>query len=174
MRIPELFDELNEHELDELLDLPVRGTAAVSVRRVRRRVNRALDADPAERRVHMKQAYKKGICAALIAACLLTGAFAAATKLNLLRGWLDEDSIGELVVNTDKQSVETEDFRLTIEESLSDESTTYVAYSLTALSDYGWAILEDLEREEADRTVWTGQDISTGSTSAESLFTVQT
>ena len=100
MRIPELFDELNEHELDELLDLPVRGTAAVSVRRVRRRVNRALDADPAERRVHMKQAYKKGICAALIAACLLTGAFAAATKLNLLRRWLDEDSIGELVVNT--------------------------------------------------------------------------
>ena len=89
----------------------------------------------------MKQAYKKGICAALIAACLLTVAFAAATKLNLLRGWLDEDSIGELVVNTDKQSVETEDFRLTIEESLSDESTTYVAYSLTALSDYGWAIL---------------------------------
>ena len=66
----------------------------------------------------MKQAYKKGICAALIAACLLTVAFAAATKLNLLRGWLDEDSIGELVVNTDKQSVETEDFRLTIEDHL--------------------------------------------------------
>lgn len=174
MRISELFDELDEHELDELLDLPVRGTAAVSARRIRHRVNRALDADPAERRVHMKQAYKKGICAALIAACLLTGAFAAATKLNLLRGWLDEDSIGELVVNTDKQSVETQDFRLTIEESLSDESTTYVAYSLTALSDYGRAILEDLEREEADRTVWTGQDISTGSTSAESLITVQT
>ena len=70
MRISELFDELDEHEQNELLDLPVRGTAAVSVRRVRRRVNRALDADPAERRVHMKRAYKKGICAALIAACL--------------------------------------------------------------------------------------------------------
>lgn len=149
MRISELFDELDEHELDELLDLPVRGTAAVSARRVRRRVNRALDVDPAERRVHMKQAYKKGICAALIAACLLTGAFAAATKLNLLRGWLDEDSIGELVVNTDKQSIETDDLRLTLEESLSDGTTTYVAYTLTALTEAGQAMLEEPFRTDA-------------------------
>ena len=32
MRISELFDELNQAELDELLDLPVRGTEAISAR----------------------------------------------------------------------------------------------------------------------------------------------
>ena len=122
MRISELFDELDERELNELLDLPAPEAPAVSARDIRRRVNQTLDADPAERRVHMKQAYKKGICAALVAACLLTGAFAAAAKLNLLRDWLDEDSIGELVVNTDR-------------ESMSDETTTYIAFSVTALSD---------------------------------------
>ena len=59
MQIAELFDELNEQELEALTALPVRGTADVSVRAIRRRVGRALDEDPAERRGHMKQVYKK-------------------------------------------------------------------------------------------------------------------
>ena len=150
MRISELFDELDERELNELLDLPAPEAPAVSARDIRRRVNQTLDADPAERRVHMKQAYKKGICAALVATCLLTGAFAAAAKLNLLRDWLDEDSIGELVVNTDRQSIETDDLRLTLEESLSDETTTYIAYSVTALSDEGIALLNSEDTASSD------------------------
>ena len=144
MRISELFDELNQAELDELLDLPVRDTEAISTRDIRRRVDRALDEDPMERRIHMKRTYKKALCAALIAAVLLTGALAAASRLNLLRGWLSDDSIGELVVNTEKQSIENGDLRLTLEESLADETLTYIAYSLTALTDEGQAILDGL------------------------------
>ena len=59
MRISELFDELNQSELDELLDLPVRGTEAISARDIRRRVDRALDEDPMERRIHMNHDSKK-------------------------------------------------------------------------------------------------------------------
>lgn len=142
MRISELFDELDTHELEELLDLPVRGTAAVSARRVRRRVNRALDADPAERRVHMKQAYKKGICAALIAACLLTGAFAAVIKMDVWREWFP-DGTGDLEINTEKQSIDNGDIQLTLEESIADGSATYVVFSLHALTEEG---AEQLDR----------------------------
>lgn len=162
MRISELFDELNQSELDELLDLPVRGTEAISARDIRRRVDRALDEDPMQRRIHMKRTYKKVLCAALIAAVLLTGALATASRLNLLRGWLPDDGIGELVVNTEKQSIENGDLRLTLEESLADETLTYIAYSLTALTDEGQAILDDLQQEEGGQYHWTGEGITTG------------
>lgn len=59
MRISDLFDGLDEQERNELLDLPERETPAISVRDVRRRVNQTLDEDPAERRRHMKQVFKK-------------------------------------------------------------------------------------------------------------------
>ena len=162
MRISELFDELNQAELDELLDLPVRGTEAISARDIRRRVDRTLDEDPLERRIHMKRTYKKVLCAALIAAVLLTGALATASRLNLLRGWLPDDGIGELVVNTEKQSIENGDLRLTLEESLADETLTYIAYSLTALTDEGQAILDDLQQEQGGQYHWTGEGITTG------------
>lgn len=159
MRISELFDELNQAELDELLDLPVRDTESISSQFIRRRVDRALDEDPAERRIHMKRTYKRVLCAALIAAVLLTGALAAASRLNLLRGWLPDDGIGELVVNTEQQSIENGDLRLTLEESLADETMTYIAYSLTALTDKGQAILDDLQQEEGGQYHWTGEGL---------------
>lgn len=160
MRISELFDELSQAELDGLLDLPVRGAETVSARDISRRVDRTLDEDPTERRVLMKRTYKKALCAALIAAVLLTGALAAASRLNLLRGWLSDDGIGELVVNTEKQSIENGDLRLTLEESLADETLTYIAYSLTALTDEGQAILDDLQKADGERSVWTGSAVS--------------
>lgn len=175
MRISELFDELDTRELDELLDLPVRDTTVVSARNIRCRVNRALDKDPTERRVHMKQAYKKGICAALIAAVLLTGALAAASRLNFLRGWLQEDTIGELIVNTDQQSIDNGDLRLTLEESLSDQTITYIAYSLTALTEKGQAILNDLQSEDDTKAVWAGAAVTSGfDASADALIGVNT
>lgn len=160
MQITELFDTLNEQELSELLTLPERETPAVSVHRICRRVNRTLDEDSAERRIHMKQISRKGICAALIAAVLLTGALAAASRLNLLRGWLQEDAIGDLVVNTEKQSIDNGDLRLTIEESLADETMTYVAYSLTALTDKGQAILDSLRPEDGITQMTTGDIVA--------------
>lgn len=135
MRISELFDELNQAELDELLDLPVRGTEAISARDIRRRVDQTLDKDPIERRRHMKQLFKKGVCAALIAASLLTGAFAA-SQSNFWQYWFEKGT-GNLAVNSDKQSIENADLQLTLEESLADGNHALVIFSVTALSDAG-------------------------------------
>ena len=168
MQIDKLFDELDARALDEVLTLPVRGTAEVSARRIRRRVNRTLDADPAARRAHRMQLCRRAVCAALIAACLITGAFAAAAKFNLLRGWLDEDRIGALAVNTEQQTVETDDLRLTLEESLSDDTTTYIAYSITALSDTGRTMLQTAAETP-------GSIVSTAfSTESDALVTICT
>ena len=140
MQIAELFDELNEQELEALTALPVRGTADVSVRAIRRRVGRALDEDPAERRGHMKQVYKKGICAALIAASLITGAFAA-SQMDFWHEWF-ANGTGDLDINTEKQSIDNGDLRLTLEQSLSDGDRTMIVYSLTALTDQGRKALD--------------------------------
>lgn len=135
MRISELFDELDEQALDELLTLPERETPAMSARNIRRRVNRTLDEDPTERRRHMKQLLKKGVCAALVAASLLTGAFAA-SQTDFWQYWF-EDGTGNLAVNSDKKSIQNADLRLTLEESLADGNHALVIFSVTALSDTG-------------------------------------
>ena len=64
MQIDKLFDELDARALDEVLTLPVRGTAEVSARRIRRRVNRTLDADPAARPGHLPPRQSSTCCAA--------------------------------------------------------------------------------------------------------------
>ena len=68
MQIDKLFDELDARALDEVLTLPVRGTAEVSARRIRRRVNRTLDADPAAHRTHRMQLCRRAVCAAVCCA----------------------------------------------------------------------------------------------------------
>lgn len=140
MRISDLFNELDEQERNELLDLPERETPAISVRDVRRRVNQTLDEDPAERRRHMKQVFKKGVCAALIAASLITGAFAA-SQMDFWHEWF-ANGTGDLDINTEKQSIDNGDLRLTLEQSLSDGDRTMIVYSLTALTDQGRKALD--------------------------------
>ncbi len=135
MRISELFNALDEQTLDELLPVPEREMPAVSARDIRRRVSRTLDEDPVERRRHMKQLFKKGVCAALVAASLLTGAFAA-SQMDFWQYWF-ENGTGDLSVNTQKESIESTDLRLTLEESLADDNHALVIFSVTALSDTG-------------------------------------
>lgn len=135
MRISELFDALDEQALNDLLDLPLQGNTTVSVHTIRRRVNRTLDEDPEERRQHMKQLFKKGVCAVLAAASLLTGAFAA-SQMDFWQYWFD-DGTGGLSVNTKKETIENADLRLTLEESLADDNHALVIFSVTALSDTG-------------------------------------
>ena len=62
----------------------------------------------------MKQLFKKGVCAALVAASLLTGAFAA-SQMDFWQYWF-ENGTGDLSVNTQKASIESTDLRLTLEE----------------------------------------------------------
>jgi len=79
MRIHDLFDEWDkweEAEQDILFDFPQREEPEVSTDAIRRQVHAKLEQDPAERRRHMHQIIKKGICATVAAASLITGAFA--------------------------------------------------------------------------------------------------
>lgn len=135
MRISDLFDELEDRERNELLTLPERETPAVSVHTIRRRVNQTLDEDPLERKRHMRQLFKKGVCAALIAASLITGAFAA-SQTDFWQYWF-ENGTGDLDVDCSKQSIQNADLRLTLEESLADDNHALVIFSVTALSDTG-------------------------------------
>lgn len=141
MRISDLFDGLDEQERNELLDLPEREAPAISVRDVRRRVNQTLDEDPAERRRHMKQVFKKGVCAALIAASLITGAFAA-SQMDFWHEWF-ANGTGDLDINTEKQSIDNGDVQLTLEETLSDETVVYIVYSLVGLTEEGQRLIND-------------------------------
>ncbi|MDY3619390.1 copper amine oxidase N-terminal domain-containing protein [Agathobaculum sp.] len=142
MRISELFDELDPIELDSLLAEPLpKDEPDLSSRGLRRRVNDALDEDPAERRRHMKQLFKKGVAAALIAASLIT-ASVAAYQADFWKAWF-EGGTGDLEVNTEKQSIDNGDIRLTLEQSLADSNMTFVVYSLTALTDQGKTLLYD-------------------------------
>ncbi|MDO4270574.1 MAG: stalk domain-containing protein [Eubacteriales bacterium] len=141
MRISELLEELDAEELNALLGLPESEAPAVSARAVRRRVSQTLDEDPIERRRHMKQLLKKGVCAALIAASLIT-ASVAAYQTDFWKSWFP-DGTGDLAVNTEKQSIDNGDIRLTLEQSLADDNMTFVVYSLTALTGQGKKLLYD-------------------------------
>ena len=150
MRIHDLFDELSAAEQEELLSLPLREHPTVSTRRIRRRVNAALDRDPSARRQHHRRIVQRAVCAAAIAALLLTGAVAA-VRTGLLSDWLP-DGIGDLMLNTTPQSIGNGDLRLTLEESLSDINVTYLAYSLTAQTPQGQALLDALRDSETSDT----------------------
>lgn len=144
MRITELFDELDPIELEAILSEPLpAGEPSLSSHDIRRRVNTALDEDPVERRRHMKQLFKKGVAAALIAASLIT-ASVAAYQADFWKAWFP-DGTGALEVNTEKQSIDNGDIRLTLEQSLADDNMTFVVYSLTALTEQGKILLYDEE-----------------------------
>lgn len=79
MKIEDLFDMLDETERDTLFRFPQREETKLSFLSflaARRRMHTILKQEPRERRKDMKQFIKKSVCAAVVAASLITGAFA--------------------------------------------------------------------------------------------------
>ena len=100
---------------------------------VARLVNEALDADPSERRRHMRQKMRT---AALLAAALLvlTGSvFAAARNWTVLDAFFGGSSEeGEALMNDQPYSVSDDNYTLTVTSSLADEAAAYLTVTVTA------------------------------------------
>lgn len=100
---------------------------------VARLVNEALDADPSERRRHMRQKMRT---AALLAAALLvlTGSvFAAARNWTVLDAFFGGSSEeGEALMNDQTYSVSDDNYTLTVTSSLADEAAAYLTVTVTS------------------------------------------
>lgn len=113
-------------------------------RRVKARVNAALDAGQAERKIYMKQKLRTVLIAAAAVAALTGAAFAATTGWTGLSAWFKGDPapVQEYVDNT-VRSVSDENYTLTVEGMVADGSTAYLTVTITALSDEAKEFLWD-------------------------------
>lgn len=113
-------------------------------RRVKARVNAALDADQAERKMYMKQKLRAALIAAAAIAALTGSAFAATTGWTGLSAWFKGDPapVQEYVDNT-VRSVSDENYSFTVEGSAADDSSVYLTATITALSGEAKEFLYD-------------------------------
>lgn len=113
-------------------------------RRVKARVNAALDADQTERNLYMKQKLRTALIAAAAVAALTGSAFAATANWNGLSNWFKGDPapVQEYVDST-VRSVSDENYTLTVEGCVADEHSAYLTVSITALSDEAKEFLWD-------------------------------
>lgn len=118
---------------------------------VARMVNEALDADPSERRRHMRQKMRT---AALLAAALLvlTGSvFAAARNWTVLDAFFGGSSEeGEALMNDQPYSVSDDNYTLTVTSSLADEAAAYLTVTVTAKTPEAAEILMADDFENMD------------------------
>lgn len=113
-------------------------------RRVKARVNAALDADQEERTIYMKQKLRMALIAAAAAAALTGTAFAATANWDGLSAWFRGDTapVQEYVDST-ARSVSDQNYTLTVEGSASDGHSAYLALAITALSDEAKEFIQD-------------------------------
>lgn len=113
-------------------------------RRVKARVNAALDADRTERTIYMKQKLRMALAATAAAAALTGSAFAAATGWTGLSAWFrgNPAPVQEYVDST-VRSVSDGNYTLTVEGMVADGSTAYLTVAITALSDEAKEFLWD-------------------------------
>lgn len=140
-----LFEELERQ--GGLPPIPARTAerlTGVRLSRVRRRVNEALDASPAERRVHRKQRLKKFVLVAAAAACLCTAALAAGSS-GLWGHFFTGGTERLEQAAAPARSVSDGDLKVTLEASLMDDNTAIAVVSVEALTEHGMALLWDDE-----------------------------
>lgn len=102
-------------------------------RAVRARVNAALDADPAERSNHMKQKLRYGLAVAAIVAAVTTSALAVGVNLDLLTTFFQGDTApAQDYVDATPRSVSDENYTLTVESSVADESSACLLVTVKA------------------------------------------
>ena len=113
----------------------------VDGRRVRMRVNAALDAGGTERKIFMK----KRLCVILAAAAALAimgTAFAAVVDWDALTAHFKGDvSPGLDYLDNQVRTVSDENYTLTVESAAADRDTVYLVLSVTARSDAAKAFL---------------------------------
>ncbi len=113
-------------------------------RTVKARVNAALDADPAERSIHMKQKLRCGLAVAALVAAVTTSALAVGTNWDVLSVFFRGDTApAQDYVDNTPRTVSDENYTLTVESAVTDEKHIYLVASVTALSDEAKAFLHD-------------------------------
>ena len=113
-------------------------------RRIKARVNAALDAAQAERKIYMKQRLRAALAAAALTLALTGTAFAASVNWDGLAAWFQGDTTpAQEYVDSTGRSVSDEDYTLTVEGCVADEHSAYLTVSITALSDEAKEFLWD-------------------------------
>ena len=112
-------------------------------RRVKARVNAALDADQEERKIYMKQKLRTALIAAAAVAALTGSAFAATANWDGLSNWFRGDTApAQQYVDSTARTVSDESYTLTVEGSASDGYSAYLTLTITALSDEAKAFIQ--------------------------------
>lgn len=107
-----------------------------NVRAVKNRVNAALNADPGERKVYMKQRLRMALVAAAAVAAITGSALAVNENWNVLSAFFRGDvSLAQGYVNSTPSSISDENYTFTVESSVADESTLYVVATVKALNE---------------------------------------
>lgn len=113
-------------------------------RRIKARVNAALDADQAERKIYMKQRLRAALAAAALTLALTGTAFAATANWDGLSAWFQGDTTpAQKYVDSTVRSVSDEDYTLTVEGCAADGNTAYLTLTITALSDEAKEFIQD-------------------------------
>ncbi len=111
---------------------------------VKNRVNAALNADPGERKVYMKQKLRMALVLAAAIAAVTGSTLAASGNWNVLHAFFKGDvSPAQAYVDETARTVSDENYTMTVESAVSDESHIYLVVSVTALSDEAKAFLPD-------------------------------
>lgn len=108
----------------------------LDTRRVKARVNAALDTDETERKGYMTKKLRVVLIAAAAAVALMGAAFATNVMWDPLAYWFQGDvSSGREYVDSEARTVSGQDYALTVEGSVGDERNVFMTVTITALSD---------------------------------------
>lgn len=109
---------------------------AADARAVKARVHAALDADPAERKVYMRQKTRFALAAAALALAVTGSALAVSANLDVLQAFFQGDtSPAQEYMDRTVRSVSDENYTLTVESSVADENTAYLVVTVKALNE---------------------------------------
>lgn len=100
---------------------------------VKRRVNAALNEDPSERRLYMKQKVRLALVVAAAVLALSSVAVAVASHLDVLEAFFEGGtSAAERLVDAKPRTASDENYTLTVVSSVSDENDTYMLVQVEA------------------------------------------
>lgn len=106
---------------------------AVDRRAVRARVNAALDADRKERKIYMRQKLRMGLAAAAVAAAVTGSALAVTNNWDMVQLFFQGDTASaQEYVDSTARSVSDENYTLTVESAMADETTVFLIVTFTA------------------------------------------
>ena len=109
---------------------------------IKRRVNAALNTDPSERSIYMRQKIRFAVVPAAFAVLLAGTALAATTQWNILDFYFEGDTTpGQALVDTQPRSVVDDSYVLTVESSAADFSAALLLVRVDALTDEAAAFM---------------------------------